>query len=378
MDDSADNKQKSKRDWQYDGIPGSHEDLGKGLKTTDSPAHVEAPPPRAILLEQASKFLEDDEIKDAPAERKIAFLRSKGLTEEEVYRLLELPHDSDKAEMPKETGPEQALSDSSAQRQDPLAASSPPPPSLPPPKEDTPPIITYPEFLLHSEKPPPIITASRLTNALYLFSGTAAVIYGTSKYLVEPMLESLTSARQDFFSTAQSNLAGLVERLEQNVSTIPSGVSKGNIEDDGDTSSDASTEEATTAFFNRTVGTQTSPPASTSPASGDSSSAPATTIASLHHSTLGSLQTSLLSIVPTTRSTTPEKGSSVTDQFYELKRYLHTLQYPSLLADGLAETKDDAVNKFKAEIRSMKGALLNPRNFPSGKMAGRGIQGRAG
>lgn len=109
MDDSADNKQKSKRDWQYDEIPGSHEDLGKGLKTTDSPAHVEAPPPRAILLEQASKFLEDDEIKDAPAERKIAFLRSKGLTEEEVYRLLELPHDSDKAEMPKETGPEQAV-----------------------------------------------------------------------------------------------------------------------------------------------------------------------------------------------------------------------------------------------------------------------------
>lgn len=191
------------------------------------------------------------------------------------------------------------------------------------------------------------------------------------------MLESLTSARQDFFSTVQSNLDGLVERLEQNVSTIPSGVSKGNVEDDGDTSSDASTEDAT-PFFNRTVGTQTSLPASTSPASGESSSAPAATIASLQHSTLGSLRTSLLSIVPTTRSTTSEKESSVTDQFYELKRYLHTLQYPSLLAEGLAESKDDAVNKFKAEIRSMKGALLNPRNFPSGKMAGRGIQGRAG
>lgn len=191
------------------------------------------------------------------------------------------------------------------------------------------------------------------------------------------MLESLTSARQDFFSTAQSNLDGLVERLEQNVSTIPSGVSKGNVEDDGDTSSDASTED-TTPFFNRTVGTQTSLPASTSPASGDSSSAPDATIASLQYSTLGSLQTSLLSMVPTTTSTASEKQSSVTDQFYELKRYLHTLQYPSLLADGLAESKDDAVNKFKAEIRSMKGALLNPRNFPSGKMAGRGIQGRAG
>ncbi len=109
MDDSADNKQKLKRDWQYDEVSGSNEDLGKGLKTTDSPAHVEASPPRAILLEQASKFLEDDEIKDTPAERKIAFLRSKGLTDEEVYRLLEIPHDSAEAEIPKETGPEQAV-----------------------------------------------------------------------------------------------------------------------------------------------------------------------------------------------------------------------------------------------------------------------------
>lgn len=109
MDDSADNKQKSKLDWQSDEASGSHDDLGKGLKTPDSPAHVEAPPPRAILLEQASKFVEDDEIKDAPAERKIAFLRSKGLTDEEAYRLLELPCDNAKAEMPKETGPEQAV-----------------------------------------------------------------------------------------------------------------------------------------------------------------------------------------------------------------------------------------------------------------------------
>lgn len=189
------------------------------------------------------------------------------------------------------------------------------------------------------------------------------------------MLESLTSARHDLFSTAQSNLDGMVEKLEQNVSTIPSGVSKGNVDDDGDTSSDESTED-TTPFFNRTVGTQTSPPASISSASGDSTSAPAATIASLQHSTLGSLQKSLLSIVPT-KSTNSEK-ESVTDQFDDLKRYLSTLQYPSLLADGLAETKDDAVNKFKAEIRSMKGVLLSARNFPSGNMTGRAFRGRVG
>ncbi|KAI4262221.1 MAG: hypothetical protein L6R42_002598 [Xanthoria sp. 1 TBL-2021] len=373
MGDPVDNKQRSKPDWQHEEASGSHEDLKRRLKTADAPEHVEPPPSRAVLLEQAFKFLEDDEIKDAPTERKIAFLQSKGLTDEEVHRLLEIPYDNAKAEM-QETGPEQASSDPSPPTRDPEAAPSQPPPS-PSPTRDTPPIITYPEFLLHSEKPPPLITASRLINAFYIFSGTTAAIYGTSKYLVEPMLESLTSARHDLFSTAQSNLDGMVEKLEQNVSTLPSGVSKGTVEDDGDTSSDESTEN-TTPFFNRTVGTQTSPPASISPAPGDSSSVPAATIASLQHSTLGSLQKSLLSIVPT-KSTNSEK-ESVADQFDDLKRYLSTLQYPSLLADGLAETKDDAVNKFKAEIRSMKGVLLNARNFPSGNMTGKGFRGRVG
>lgn len=109
MGDPVDNKQRSKPDWQHEEDSGSHEDLKRGSKTTDAPEHVEPPPPRAVLLEQASKFLKDDEIKDAPAQRKIAFLQSKGLTDEEVYRLLKIPYDNAKAEMQKKTGPEQAV-----------------------------------------------------------------------------------------------------------------------------------------------------------------------------------------------------------------------------------------------------------------------------
>lgn len=55
-------------------------------------------PSRATLLDQASKFLEEDEVKDAPAERKKAFLETKGLTQEEIHRLLNLPTDTANAE----------------------------------------------------------------------------------------------------------------------------------------------------------------------------------------------------------------------------------------------------------------------------------------
>ncbi|KAL8917857.1 MAG: hypothetical protein Q9172_005662 [Xanthocarpia lactea] len=370
MGDPADPKQRTIPDWQHEETPRSPKHLEGGSKTTEAPEPVGPPPPRSILLEQASKFLKDIEIKDAPMEKKIAFLRSKGLTDEEVYRLLEIPYDKAKLEVQREAGQEQASPHTSPPKtHDSEAASSQPSPQ---PPENTPPIITYPEFLLHSQKLPPLITVSSLINALYFFSGTAAAIYGTSKYLVEPMTESLTSARHDLFSTAQTNLNDMTEKLERNVSRIPSSVSKGNVDDEEDTSSDGDTAR----LFNRTIGTQTSPPASTTPASSDFSSAPATTIASLQRSALDSLQASLSSLVPA--ENTKSSSENVGDQIVDLKRYLSNLKYPSLHTRAMAESKDDAVNKFKAEIRGMKGVLLSARNFPSGTAVGKSFRGRVG
>jgi hypothetical protein len=40
------------------------------------------------LLEQASRFLEDETIRDAPRERKVAFLESKGVQSEDIEALL--------------------------------------------------------------------------------------------------------------------------------------------------------------------------------------------------------------------------------------------------------------------------------------------------
>ena len=44
--------------------------------------------PRAALLDKASKFLEDDETREASTESKISFLEGKGLTSDEIQKLL--------------------------------------------------------------------------------------------------------------------------------------------------------------------------------------------------------------------------------------------------------------------------------------------------
>jgi Pex14 N-terminal domain len=63
------------------------------LKTKDGAAKEEeksAPEPRSreTVIEQAKKFLEEDEVRNASTDKKIAFLESKGLRSEEIHDLL--------------------------------------------------------------------------------------------------------------------------------------------------------------------------------------------------------------------------------------------------------------------------------------------------
>ena len=67
------------------------------------------PPSRAALLEQAAKFLEDEGIRDASDERKIAFLHMKGLTDEEISKVSDVS--SSEQSMPTETSSEVCLLD---------------------------------------------------------------------------------------------------------------------------------------------------------------------------------------------------------------------------------------------------------------------------
>ncbi|KAL8703148.1 MAG: hypothetical protein Q9201_003652 [Fulgogasparrea decipioides] len=338
-------------DWQQEGAPAPPEASDQDSESPEK--HADPPPPRTVLLRQASKFLKEDEIKDAPAERKVAFLQSKGLTEEETHRLLEEPSNVADVEVKSD-----ASSPQIPQRQESISHHTSPSPT-----KDIPPIITYPEFLIHSRKPPPIISASRLINTFYLFSGAAAAVYGTSRYIAQPMLDSLTAARHSLLETAQTNLNTLNDKLEKSVSVIPTGVSelRGQEGEEDEEDNESGVTEDMVPLFCRTVGTQTLPPHSPSASlsSSISSNTPQLDATSTHQSSLHSLHTSLSALLPAKDT----DRNNVILQLDDLKTYLDSLAYSSLPTQ---DSKDDAVSKFKAEIRGVKGVLLNARNFPAG------------
>ena len=129
------------------------------------------------------------------------------------------------------------------------------------PSHDIPPIITYPEFLTTPTHPAPLITAQRLLTTLYLFSGLSALLYGSNIYLIQPMVESLTTSRHSLAETAQTNLIALVTKLSSMVSDPASCISKAyNPDADSDSDSDSDPAE----LFHRDIGVQTSLPVSPS------------------------------------------------------------------------------------------------------------------
>lgn len=321
-----------------------------------------SPEDRASLIEKAAKFLEDEDIRNAPRERKEYFLTLKGLTEDEIRDLLEEQH-----------VPEADIVEGFEREQQEVSQPTPSPalsvpienPS-PAPLKDVPPIITYPEFLLHSQRPPPLITVQRLLNTFYFATGAAATLYGTSKYIVEPMVESLTSARHSLFETASADLDKLNKMLEKTVSKIPE-VSHNDVDD-----SDAeSTNSDGARFFNRSAATQTSPSLSRSTSGSSVSHKSDPSVASAHWSRLSTLHSKLSELLPEKeQAAEPSIDSAATanplkDSVDDLRRYLDGLTYASMSSSGKKPGEMDELAKVKAEIRGVKGVLLSARNFPS-------------
>ena len=313
--------------------------------TPERPQHDDDTKPEqdTPLVKQAVRFLEEDEVKNASLERKRTFLLSKGLKESEIDALLMT--NSDVAPRPSEGS------------EDKHRVAEPAPANAPP-------IITYPEFLLHSQKPTPLVTAQRLLGAAYLASGTAAIVYGTSKYIVEPMLGSLTHSRHSLFSTASSDLKDLNHRLEDNVSVIPSELQPHQAREQGDNesmSSDAA------QYFSRTIATQTSPLTSRPPSSSSLPSDILPLLNAQHTSKLTDLRQALEDI-------TPESANDRTlqESIEDFRGYLNQLPHFTNPAPAHKQsttwkdgTSDDGMARMKAEIKGVKGALLSARNFPS-------------
>ena len=392
MGDAADKKPASIPDWQKTYVQSS-------TPTPTESSHPEdAPTSNTPLIEQAKRWLQEDSIREAPRESKVSFLEQKGLQGDDIQKLLGAA-DSPDPEFAVKTIYDSASTshkEQASNRPDTTTITMPSSqPSVTGPARDVPPIITYPEFLLRPEKPPPLVTFQRLAYATYGFAGLTALTYGASKYLIQPMLESLTSARHELADRTIENLEKLNHKLEGNVSHVPYTSSSALLKHKGDdtyTDDDVETVDSDpTELFHRDIATQTSPHQSRTASMSTSTSL------GLHHdanptasqgSRLSTIHSSLTSILDgnSSKTTTETLKTSVE----ELQTYLDNLQfsnnsfntnydyiYPSFDAQKSSKNKDpdDAADKFKAEIRAVKGALLSSRTFPTSGRPGQGVFG---
>jgi len=324
------------------------------------------------IQEQARKFLEDPAIKDAPREKKLAFLESKGLKRADVESLIE------------------ASSSTNSSETSSVASVTPPITSSGDSKQtssiDMPPIITYPEFLLHANKPPPLITTSFLLNTAYFASGLAASMWGFSKYIVEPMQASLAESRHEFFEHASSQLTNLNTRLTGAVSTVPSSRPKNAHKSDhaADNLSEKSDDSDPTELFHHDIGTQTSPALLSRRASvaSSSSSQSSTDLPAQQEDRLRSISSHLKDLQSLSRQSTDASAQTNT-QLAELNSYLSDLRYSSQhtsankyaggwaalsglggLGGGVPTETEDEIDRFMKDIKAVKGVLLSTRSFP--------------
>ncbi|KAL6235193.1 hypothetical protein BDW75DRAFT_145254 [Aspergillus navahoensis] len=360
---------------------------------------------RSALLEQASSFLQDDSIRDAPTDRKIAFLESKGLTATEIDSLLGVSRNAEASSGSSAEDSKGTPTSNTETSDRSVSKSIPPTPSLDSKPvnsapRDIPPIITYPEFLLHQSKPPPLVTLRSVLYTLYGAAGLGATIYGAGECLVKPMLAALTDARHDLAQTAEENLKKLNEKLEQNVSQLPPSLTVKSVTFVGDATEEdiESITSDPTELFHRDIGTQTSqdlvqpsfvPSASTTT---ESTTSDPTTAVTTHQKRLETIGAHLRELEDA-QSQSSTLHDTTRSRINDLQHYLDRLMYsknsypyssamgyggystPGLdtgggAALGVGKAEEDAISNFRAEIRGVKGALLSARNFPSGRSAG--------
>ncbi|KAF2262372.1 DUF726-domain-containing protein [Lojkania enalia] len=335
----------------------------------------------ASLLEQASRFLEDPTIRDAPREKKADFLHSKGVASKDIDRLLDTNLEQEATVDVLEEGErawpklKQEASDERAHANTVKASSKPSPAQSQSQAREIPPIVTYPEFLTQSTKPPPLITTQRLLTTAYVTGGLVATMYGLSKYILSPMTQTLTEARHDFASHAQEQLSDFNKRLENVVSADPAEKRKSRALDTADDISEADSDP--TELFHRDMGTQTTPSLSRRPsvvvANKEDKS-----VTTAHENRLKVL-TSHLRELEATRSNDSASTNSLRTKLSDLSSYLGEMSYQNQYYNGMGgmyggnyglpraiDGKEDQIEVLKADIRAVKGVFLSARNFPAG------------
>ncbi|RDL40241.1 uncharacterized protein BP5553_00220 [Venustampulla echinocandica] len=361
----------------------------ESMEESTEPAPTPESTSRDEVLEQAKKFLEEDEAKDASTDKKIAFLESKGVRSEEITELLGVTRNTE-ASNPAPSQAPQTQSPASVKPPTPQVSSpiqARQPYTQAPSAPQGPPIITYPEFLVTPQERKPLVTKPRLLATLYAFGALSTILYGTNTYLVTPMIESLTKSRLSLNSTATSNLEKLIAKLESLVSTIPIYTPKQQSIQVGDDiiGGDESEDEDPTELFHRDIGVQTSPSHSQNPSRPGSPVPDSVTEINKHVSRLSTLSTHINGLVSDSTSE-GQDTSELETTIGVLREYLDGIAYtPPSYGYGLSgsfggyngsgdgkDKENDEIAKVKAGIRGVKGVLLSARSFPRGVAVGGG------
>ncbi|PHH77817.1 hypothetical protein CDD82_3351 [Ophiocordyceps australis] len=310
-------------------------------------------------LDLARRFLDDPDVKAASRDSKVAFLKSKGISNDHVQKLLvnEPPH---AAETP--TGKTTTSSDMQTS-QTPSASSSHS--SSVVDSSARPPVVTYPEFLAKPQRPPPLVTSSAIISTLYALVGLSTLLYGTSKYAIGPMVEALTDARTHLYATTSEKLRLIVSKLESTVSVLPL-TQQPVVTSDHDSDDDDPYE-----MFHRDVGTQTCAFAANS---ATQSMLPDNQAAYMRQGdrlatatkTLSSLKDQLRA-----QSEGLEDTRSLLDVFRDeldgmtYSGQTHIVSGFNLYGAPSKSEPDDEIRKVRDSIRRVKGVLLSTRNFPT-------------
>ncbi|KAK1597636.1 peroxisomal membrane anchor protein conserved region-domain-containing protein [Colletotrichum navitas] len=378
MSDSDDNK-------STPGIPEWQRDQKTDAELepqTQQPSQDAVPnePPRENSIEIARKFLQDDEIKDAPREAKEAFLKTKGISSTDIEQLLgssvpEPAHDTTQTERASASSTQVTATTPKSQE----VPTPPPNNEVSIPRQiDQPPVVTYPEFLTKSTRPPPLVTANGILNTLCAFAGLSTLLYGTSKYVVAPMVETLTEARCDLHDTTSKNLAKIIEKLEGAVSEVPAPkATAGHGEAYRDDVSSSSADDPT-EMFHRDIGTQTSVPPT--PRLGEPGFGMMGTAVEHRNRSASDWQADKLArlkssadLLKTTVVSDAEDLADLKSRMDVLKDDLVQLAYPSpqdygsysLYGGPRKNEPEDEIKKARDNIRRVKGVLLSTRNFPA-------------
>merc|ERR1712000_570720 len=163
------------------------------------------------------RFLQDEHVKDESRDKKVAFLKAKGIDDSDIEALLgespASPTESAATETKSTPTPAPApeTTPSQSEPSSPTAHSEP---------TSHPPVVTYPEFLATPSQPPPLVTTARLLATLQITTLVSTLVVGTSKFVLSPMLESLTASRVELHDDVSGQLDKMLTLLEGTVSTV--------------------------------------------------------------------------------------------------------------------------------------------------------------